>query len=54
MIIESKIGPITVVSEGTAVEHAQLGELIKAKNNSSGQVVEGVAISEKKIRIRAK
>ena len=54
MIIESKIGPVTVVSAGIAVEYAQLGELVKVKNNSSGQVVQGVAISEKKIRIRAK
>ena len=54
VFIESKIGPVTVVSEGIAVEYAQLGELVKVKNNSSGQVVEGVAISEKKIRIRAK
>ena len=54
VIIESKIGPVTVVSEGIAVEYAQLGELVKVKNNSSGQVVQGVAISEKKIRIRAK
>ncbi len=54
VIIESKIGPVTVVSYGIAVAYAQLGELVKVKNNSSGQVVEGVAISEKKIRIRAK
>ena len=54
VIIESKIGPVTVVSAGIAVDDAQLGELVKVKNNSSGLVVEGVAISEKKIRIRAK
>ena len=54
VIIESKIGPVTVVSEGVAVDDAQLGELVKVKNNSSGLVVEGVAVSEKKIRIRAK
>jgi len=54
VIIESKIGPVTVVSGGIAVDDAQLGELVKVKNDSSGLVVEGVAISEKKIRIRAK
>ena len=54
VIIESKIGPVTVVSAGIAVDHAQLGELVKVKNNSSGLLVEGVAISEKKIRIQAK
>ena len=54
VIIESKIGPVTVVSAGIAVDDAQLGELVKVKNDSSGLVVEGVAISEKKIRIRAK
>ena len=54
VIIESKIGPVTVVSAGIAVDDAQLGELVKVKNSASGLVVEGVAISEKKIRIRAK
>ena len=54
MIIESKIGPVTVVSAGIAVDDAQLGDLVKVKNNSSGLVVEGVAISEKKISIQAK
>ena len=54
VIIESKIGSVTVVSAGIAVNDAQLGELVKVKNNSSGLIVEGVAISEKKILIRAK
>ena len=54
MIIESKIGLVTVVSAGVAIDDAQLGELVKIKNSTSGLVVEGVAISEKKIRIRAK
>ena len=52
--IESQIGSVTVISAGVAVDDAQLGERVKVKNNSSGLVVEGVAISEKKIRIRAK
>ena len=54
VIIESKIGSVTVVSAGIAVDDAQLGELVRVKNSASGLVVEGVAISEKKIRIRAK
>ena len=54
VIIESKIGLVTVVSAGIAVNEAQLGELVKVKNSTSGLVVEGVVISEKKIRIRAK
>lgn len=54
VIIESEIGPVTVVSAGTAAGDAQLGDRVKVKNNSSGLVVEGVAISEKKIRIRTK
>jgi len=54
VIIESKIGQVTVVSAGIAIDDAQLGELVKVKNSTSGLVVEGVAISEKKIRIRAK
>jgi len=39
---------------GIAVDDAQLGDRVQVKNNSSGLLVEGVAISEKKIRIRAK
>ena len=54
VIIESKIGPVTVVSAGIAVDDAQLGELVKVKNKTSGLVVEGIVISEKIIRIRAK
>ena len=54
VIIESKIGSVTVVSAGIAIGDAQLGERVKVKNNSSGLVVEGVAISAKKIRIKAK
>ena len=54
VIIESKIGPVTVVSAGIAISDAQLGERVKVKNNSSGLVVEGVAISAKKIRIKTK
>ena len=54
VIIESKIGPVMVVSAGIAIADAQLGERVKVKNNSSGLVVEGVAISAKKIRIKAK
>ena len=54
VIIESKIGPVTAVSAGIAVDDAQLGELVKIKNSATGLIVEGVVISEKKIRIRAK
>ena len=52
--IESKIGPVTVVSAGIALNDAQLGDRVRVKNNSSGLLVEGIAISEKKIQIRAK
>lgn len=54
VIIESKIGPVTVASAGIAIADAQLGERVKVKNKTSGLVVEGVAISAKKIRIKAK
>ena len=54
VIIESKIGSVTVESAGIAVADAQLGERIRAKNNSSGLVVEGIAISGKKILVRTK
>jgi len=48
------MGPVTVVSAGTALANAQMGELVKVKNTSSDLVVEGIVMSEKKIRIRAK
>ena len=54
VIIESKIGAVTVVSAGISVDDAQLGDRVRVKNSSSGLLVEGVAISEKKIRIGAK
>jgi flagella basal body P-ring formation protein FlgA len=54
VIIVSQIGPVTVFGAGTAVNNAQLGDLVRVKNDSSGLVVEGFAISEKKIRIRTK
>jgi len=54
VIIESKIGPVTVLSAGIAIADAQIGELVKVKNTSSALVVEGIVMSEKKIRIRAK
>ena len=54
VIIESKIGSVTVASAGIAIADAQLGDRVKVKNNSSGLVVEGVAISAKKIRIKVK
>ena len=54
VIIVSQIGPVTVFGAGTAVNNAQLGDLVRVKNDSSGLVVEGNAISEKKILIRAK
>ena len=54
VIIESKIGSVTVASAGIAIADAQLGERVKVKNNSSGLVVEGVVISAKKVRIKAK
>lgn len=54
VMIESKIGPVTVVGAGISLADAQLGESVKVKSNSSGLVVEGIAISKKKIRIRAK
>ena len=48
VFIESQIGAVTVVGAGLAVNNAQLGDRVKVKNNSSGLVVEGIAISEKK------
>ena len=54
VIIESKIGPVTVVSRGIALGDGQYGELLKVRNQSSKLVVEGRIISEKKIEIITK
>ena len=54
VIIETTNGLVTVLGAGTATDDGQLGDRIKVKNVSSGLLVEGIAVSEKKIRILSK
>ena len=54
VIIESQMGAIRVASAGIAIQDGQIGDLLRAKNLSSGRIVEGIAISGKKIRIKTK
>ena len=54
VLIETKIGNVTVASAGMALENAQIGQIVRAKNQKSGQHVEGIAVSRKKIRILTK
>jgi flagella basal body P-ring formation protein FlgA len=54
VLIETSIGNVTVASTGIALENAQIGQIVGVKNQKSGQHVEGIAVSRKKIRILTK
>ena len=54
VLIETKIGNVTVASTGVALENAQIGQILRVKNHKSGQHVEGIAVSRKKIHILTK
>ena len=54
IIIQSIAGPVTIENSGVARVNAQIGELIKAKNEQSGKIVEGIVVSRKKIRVLTK
>ena len=54
VLIETTIGNVTVASTGIALENAQIGQIVGVKNQKSGQHVEGIAVSRKKIRILTK
>ncbi|MDB4599225.1 flagellar basal body P-ring formation chaperone FlgA [Alphaproteobacteria bacterium] len=54
IIIQSIAGPVTIENSGVARVNAQIGELIKAKNEQSGKIVEGIVASRKKIRVLTK
>ena len=53
VIIEHKIGPVQVLSEGVALSNAQLGDTARILNTKSKREVEGRVVSEKKIFIGA-
>jgi flagella basal body P-ring formation protein FlgA len=54
VLIETSIGNVTVASTGIALENAQIGQIVGVKNQKSGQHIEGIAVSRKKIRILTK
>ena len=54
IIIQSIAGPVTIENSGVARVNAQIGELIKAENEQSGKIVEGIVVSRKKIRVLTK
>jgi len=51
IIIFSDLYGINVRMQGSALENGHFNELIKVKNISSGKVVQGRVINEKKILI---
>jgi flagella basal body P-ring formation protein FlgA len=53
VMIEHKIGPVQVLSEGVALSNAQLGGTARILNTKSKREVEGIVVSEKKIFIGA-
>ena len=54
IIIQSTVGPVVVVSSGISKGNAQVGELLKAQNQHSGKLVEGIVVSRKKIKVLTK
>ena len=53
VMIEHKIGPVQVLSEGVALSNAQLGDTARILNTKSKREVEGRVVSGKKIFIGA-
>jgi flagella basal body P-ring formation protein FlgA len=53
VMIEHKIGPVQVLSEGVALINAQLGGTARILNTKSKREVEGIVVSGKKIFIGA-
>jgi flagella basal body P-ring formation protein FlgA len=54
VVIQSIAGPVTIENSGVARVDAQIGELVKAENEQSGKIVEGIVVSRKKIRVLTK
>ncbi len=51
VIIEAASGNFAIRSAGTALTNGGMGDTIKVRNAQSGRVVEGVIVSEGKIRV---
>ena len=54
IIIQSTVGPVIVVSSGISRGNAQIGELMQAENQQSGKLIEGIVVSQKKIKVLTK
>ncbi len=54
IVIEIRIGGVSVSVSGQALSDGQYGEDVTARNLSSGQVVQGVVVGPKKIAVMAK
>ena len=54
IIIENKIGSITVKDQGIALENANFMDVLKVKNIKSGKIIYGFAKNQKKVVIRTK
>ena len=52
--MQSAAGSVIVVSSGISKKNAQIGELLQVKNLQSGAVVEGIVVSQKKIKVLTK
>ena len=53
VMLESRIGPIHVLSHATALENAQWGELARVLNIRSGKEIVAKVLSEKKVSVWA-
>ena len=54
IIIENKIGSITVKDKGIALENADFMDVLKVKNIKSGKIIYGFAKNQKKVVLKAK
>ena len=54
IIIENKIGSITVKDQGIALENADFMDFLKVKNIKSGKIIYGFAKNQKKVVLKAK
>ena len=54
IIIENKIGGITVKDQGIALENADFMDVLKVKNIKSGKIIYGFAKNQKKVVLKAK
>ena len=54
IIIENKIGSITVKDQGIALENADFMDVLKVKNVKSGKIIYGFAENKKKVVLKTK